>query len=126
MIQLQRLRPLLGCILLLLWSLILLNGVVYRHTHKLKNGRIISHAHPYKSTNSKLPYQPNNHTDNELLLIDALSNAVFTSLSTTILGFLVVRNVVSIVITDCYFFVNRYTSSSRFLFHLRGPPVVFC
>ncbi|SDN06944.1 hypothetical protein SAMN04488090_4917 [Siphonobacter aquaeclarae] len=53
----------------------LVNGVVFRHGHRLADGRIISHAHPFRS-NGKGPILPNSHTSLELLLLDAVSNPV--------------------------------------------------
>ncbi len=60
---------------LVLFTAMFVNGVVFRHGHRLADGRIISHAHPFKSQN-KGPIQPNSHTSLELLLLDAVSNPV--------------------------------------------------
>ncbi len=70
-------RPTIAGVLLAYFSLLTLNNVVFRHAHRLANGQIITHAHPYWPTKNKPPYQPNHHTNGQLVLLDALSHAVF-------------------------------------------------
>lgn len=74
---LHRYRPTVASGLFALFALLTLNNVVFRHAHRLANGQIITHAHPYWPTNSKCPYQPNHHTNGQLVLLDALSHAIF-------------------------------------------------
>ena len=74
---LLRNRPTIAGVLLAYFSLLTLNNVVFRHAHRLANGQIITHAHPYWPTKNKPPDQPNPHTNGQLVLLDALSHAVF-------------------------------------------------
>jgi len=57
---------------LLLWSMVLLNGIINRHYHVDGKGLIISHAHP-------IPYgnQDHAHTEEELIFWDLISNPQF-------------------------------------------------
>lgn len=55
-----------------------INAVVFLHAHRLADGRIITHAHPIWSENQN-PVQPNHHSAGELLLLDAISHAIFTA-----------------------------------------------
>ncbi len=48
-------------------GMLIANKAVFMHTHRLNDGTIIEHAHPYnKSTDSK-PYKSHHHTKAELL-----------------------------------------------------------
>jgi len=74
--------------LLMVFSLMLVNGIVFRHAHKLPSGRIIAHAHPYWPI-GKSPYQPNTHTTHELLWLDTLTHLVYESPAVLAVGFAV-------------------------------------
>lgn len=73
----MRNRPTIAGVLLAFFSLLTLNNIVFRHAHRLANGQIITHAHPYWPSKNKPPYQPNHHTNGQLVLLDAISHAVF-------------------------------------------------
>jgi len=62
--------------LLILFSMMVVNSIVFRHAHKLPSGRVIVHAHPYIPL-GKSPYQPNTHTSNELFWLDTVTNALY-------------------------------------------------
>jgi hypothetical protein len=66
--RLQTARILLG-LFLAIW----VNGVVFRHAHRLSDGRLIVHAHPYWPF-GKGPILPNTHTAQEILLLDLAAN----------------------------------------------------
>jgi hypothetical protein len=57
------------------------NAVLHRHAHRLANGRLVWHAHPYKPAKPTAPDQPepgHGHQDDyELLMLDLLSNPAF-------------------------------------------------
>ena len=52
----------------LLFCLILANGIFCIHSHKLANGQIVVHAHPYfpQEDGTSLP---NNHSTSELIIL---------------------------------------------------------
>jgi hypothetical protein len=64
-------------LLLGLWVLIMLNSVMYRHSHRLPNGKIVSHAHPYKKGTDDAPAKPHEHTDEELALLQLIDGQLF-------------------------------------------------
>ncbi len=100
----------------------LLNGVVFRHAHKLSSGKVITHAHPYKPVGDA-PYQPNGHTNNELLLLDLASN-----------GWFALAPVVAVLLLSVAFFAFQKSAFFHYLasflqriqvhISLRGPPVL--
>ena len=107
---------------MVLFTLMLLNGIVFRHAHKLSSGKVITHAHPYKPVGNS-PYQPNTHTDNELYLLDAVSNAIFSAELGTAL---VLAALVVFLVQKSSFFVYRQRFLARLVAvaSLRGPPVL--
>jgi len=78
MLSLPAYRSTIARILLVLYSLMLVNGIVFRHAHKLASGRVIVHAHPYWPVGNS-PYQPSTHTSQELLWLDTLTQLIYES-----------------------------------------------
>jgi hypothetical protein len=59
-------------------SWLFINNSINGHSHRLKSGYIIYHAHPYKKDNTgKSPFQSHNHSNRELFLLDLISNILF-------------------------------------------------
>ena len=56
--------------------LLFFNATSNKHKHILANGRVIEHAHPFKSDNSPTPFQNHKHSPFELTLLSFLSNAI--------------------------------------------------
>ncbi len=123
----QRIRKSIANGILVLFALMLLNGVVFRHAHKLSSGKIITHAHPYKPTNPNSPYQPNDHTSNELFLLDTVTNAVFVGLALTV-ALTSVKYVPFVLPTNfCfYYLLTAYRKPFFGDFSHRGPPAHQC
>lgn len=57
----------------------MVNAVVNRHAHRLSDGRLIWHAHPYKPQpkETSSPVKSHGHSDHELLLLDLLTNPIY-------------------------------------------------
>lgn len=64
------------------------NSIVFRHSHRLANGQIVTHAHPYNLFSKSCPLSANPHTTHELLLLDAVSNAAFVPTFALLIAFL--------------------------------------
>jgi hypothetical protein len=108
-------------ILIFLIIALFYNNAVNWHFHKLPNGIIVEHAHPYaKFPSSEYPYQQHQHSELEYLILDTVFHAafiialVFSGLR-LFPGKPVVRDIKPVYIIN-----NRY---SAFPF-LRGPPAV--
>lgn len=67
--------------LLLIQLFMLTNAVVFRHAHRLPDGTIVVHAHPFLpkalGSASSDPVQPNDHTRQELIWLDAIADAAY-------------------------------------------------
>lgn len=114
-------RKLLGQSILALFVLMQLNLVVFRHAHRLESGKVIVHAHPCKSSGNT-PFQPNNHTTNELYTLELLVNAAF--ISVVVANFLFVWRQIAEVKHEFVYTLCGYSVNYPYCF-LRGPPV-FC
>ena len=121
MLKGQTTRPIIARTLLVLFAALLLNGMVFRHAHRLSDGKIITHAHPYKPVGDS-PYQSNSHTTNELYILDLITNGGFVH--NPVFGFLALA-VVIFVTQQVSFFQYQQRFLTRFVacLSLRGPPL---
>jgi len=122
MFQSQRIRQTIAHSFLVIFTLMLLNGIVFRHAHRLSNGTIITHAHPYKASNQKTPFQPNDHTTKELFLLDNFSNALFVglTLATAVVGVKIRQIAIPRPVSS--YLLAFYPASFFGKSSLRGPP----
>ncbi|MCX6213599.1 hypothetical protein [Spirosoma sp.] len=109
-------RLLLGLLLLMQ-----INSVLFRHAHRLANGQIVTHAHPYNLFSKSCPLSANPHTTHELLLLDAVSNAAFVPTFALLIAFLLllVRFIIRSVPAAP---TNRIRTVCLARPTLRGPP----
>jgi hypothetical protein len=116
-----RYRSLNARFLLFLYVGMLVNGILFLHAHRLADGTIITHAHPYKPV-GKDPIQPNNHTQQELLWLDAVANALYTHAEPLcwMALFVAVCCITPAVVLPSFTVTVRHTA-----FRHRGPPVYF-
>jgi hypothetical protein len=116
---LEQYRFVIARFLFSLYIAVLVNGVVFRHAHRLADGTIICHAHPYKSSPGT-QFPNHSHNRDELIWLDAFANALYAgsdavvwvalALSALLLA---VKGVTSVASTP----VATHTA-----FRYRGPP----
>ena len=53
-------------------GMLVANKAVFMHTHRLNDGTIIEHAHPYNKSADSKPYKSHHHTKAELLFFQNL------------------------------------------------------
>lgn len=109
-----------ACFLLVLWGLICLSNVVFRHAHRMPDGRIISHVHPYAEFGSKCNFPAHQHTQSELLWLDCISNIPFDSFLPELTFFV---PVIWLAARTIYVYEEKETFRNGRLIFLRGPPV---
>jgi len=107
-----------ACLAIGIMGLLIANKALFIHTHKLEDGRIVVHAHPYnKSGDSESPYKNHSHTKLELLFYQNSEN--LTVLGTPYFSF------ITVFTTWVYPFdnstENNLTSIQAFLG--RAPPL---
>ncbi|GAB3573182.1 hypothetical protein GCM10027578_33840 [Spirosoma luteolum] len=106
--------------MLVLWGLITLNSMIFLHAHRLSNGRIVIHTHPYKLTANQGPIPTNPHTSFELFWLDMCTHAPY----------LIGPDAVTIspVVLVCtlpeavFSYTVRAAGHTAFFSPLRGPP----
>ncbi len=57
---------------------LIVNKSIYLHTHKLTDGSVISHAHPYNKSGDDKPFKSHHHTDTQLLFFQSIKILFFT------------------------------------------------
>ena len=106
--------------LLGLYLAVLTNGVVFRHAHRLADGTIICHAHPYKSSpGTQFPNHA--HSRDELIWLDAFTNAFYANPGVFVWTALVL--VVALLMTTEVAPASFFFSALHVAFRHRGPPV---
>ena len=68
-------RLLFSGIFLFLIGFIILNQGYFAHTHQLKNGTVVTHAHPYNKglDDNKSPFSSHEHSTAEYILISSIN-----------------------------------------------------
>ena len=105
-------------------SWLIINSTINGHYHKLDNGEIIYHCHPYKHNNNKnSPFEDHKHTESEYFIIAQVSNPVMLLFIFLILIGQFIPLCKKIIISEdfnlllkTYLFVNNY----------RSPPIFHC
>lgn len=120
MFYLEKYRFGLARFLLGLHIAVLVNGIVFRHSHRLSDGTIICHAHPYKSSSGN-QFPNHAHSRDELIWLDSFANALYATSDLVIWSALIAVVLLlvagGVAITPFLFVVTRVT------LRYRGPPV---
>ena len=120
MFRLKQYRFGIARLLLGLYVAVLVNGVVFRHSHRLADGTIICHAHPYKSLpGTQFPNHA--HSSDELIWLDAFANALYTN--SYFGSWLALVAVILLLKVDGGAPVPASFSVAHVAFRHRGPPV---
>lgn len=99
-------------------GLLIINNVMFLHSHQLANGNIVTHAHPYNKSNDSAPIKSHHHSKTELIFLKNLQLLfIFTFIS------FIVLNVTK---KQSYIVINRvfYTQGYKILYLGRAPPLV--
>lgn len=114
-------RRQLAGLLLVLWALICLSNVVFRHSHRMPDGRIVSHVHPYAEFGAKCNFPNHHHTQSELNWLDCVSNIPFDSFLPE-LSFSIPEIIQKTLLV--YQYIERDSEHNFLTLFLRGPPTV--
>jgi hypothetical protein len=106
--------------LLVLWGLICLSNIVFRHAHRLPDGSIISHVHPYAEFGTKCNFPAHQHTQSELLWLDCVSHIPFDSFLPELTFFI---PEIWETLSKTYVYEEKDTCRDSHAIFLRGPPV---
>ncbi len=98
-------------------GLLIANKGLFLHTHKLENGTIVTHSHPYDKNQDSEPLKKHHHTKVEFLFFENL-NVLFSSIFLIISFLSLVRKKVSFVDVE-----KIYFTLLSFPYQGRAPPV---
>ena len=100
---------------------LIINSAVNGHYHKLQNGKIIHHCHPYKhNENNNSPFEDHHHSNAEYYIIDLISNTIvllssfFIFHSITFAYKYINCLIVLLIPPKEYYFSNNYRSPPDF------------
>lgn len=106
--------------LLVLHIAVLANGIVFRHSHRLADGTIICHAHPYKSSSGN--QSPGHaHSRDELIWLDSFANALYANSDLVVWSAPVAT--LLLLMTGGLADVPFWLVATRVAAPYRGPPV---
>lgn len=103
-------------------SWLFINFAINGHYHKLSNGEIIYHCHPYKhDKNKNSPFENHHHTESECLVIAQISNPLVSLFVYLILigQFLLLCKEI-IIIENLYILLRSYLYINNY----RSPPII--
>ena len=98
----------------------IINFAINGHYHKLPNGEVIHHSHPYKhNKNNKLPFEDHHHTDSEYFILDQISKPLF------LLNILFILHLITSSFKEINLFNVLNLPSKKYCFsnNYRSPPV---
>lgn len=104
-------------LLVVLMGMFIANKVFFLHMHKLKDGTIVEHAHPFSKSDDSSPFKKHQHSEAELLFfqnLEILFPIVFLAIVLTIT---IKRK--KYVIPAFKWKTHKYTLPS----HGRAPPI---
>ena len=104
-------------LVIVIMGILIVNKAVFIHTHRLTDGTVVEHAHPFdKSTDSK-PFKSHHHTKAELLFFQNLE-IIFLFVFLTFALFIAAKK-------SKYSFNRKinYTLSCILLHKGRAPPI---
>jgi len=98
-------------------GLLIANKGLYTHTHKLENGSVITHSHPYDKNQDSEPFKKHHHTKAEFIFFENL-NVLFLSIFLIISFLSLVRKKISFIDIEKIYFTQL-----SFHYQGRAPPV---
>jgi hypothetical protein len=59
-------------------GLLIANKGLFTHSHKLENGTVVTHSHPYDKSNDTEPYKSHHHSNAQFLFYENLDLLFFS------------------------------------------------
>ena len=100
-----------------IWGMLIANKAIFLHVHKLNDGTVVNHAHPYDKSNDSKPYKFHHHLYTEILFFQNLEILFLVVFLTFALFTLVKKEKLS------FFIITRHTLSCIIFYKGRAPPI---
>lgn len=112
----RKIKQLVASLVIIAIGLLVVNNVVFLHAHKLTNGKIVVHAHPYNKGQDSAPFKKHDHSSSEFILISHLQLLFFAAL-------LLTMSIFQSEIAQGFFAPKHsYRSAFRLCIKGRAPP----
>jgi len=98
-------------------GMLIVNKSIFTHTHKLADGTIMIHSHPYDRSNDSKPYKTHQHTKTEFLFFQ--NNEILFSLLFLTIAF----NPFAQKTYFCFHISSNYASACIIIHKSRAPPI---
>ena len=98
-------------------GLLIANKAIFTHIHKLVDGTVIEHAHPFNKSDDSKPYKSHNHTKAEILFFQNVEILFLFVFLTFALLKLVKKTKYS------FYRITSYTLNCIIHYKGRAPPV---
>ena len=99
-------------------GLLIINNVMFLHSHKLDNGNFVTHAHPYDKSNDSAPIKSHHHSKTELIFLENLQ-LLFIFILISFIALDVAKKKSYVAIIRVF-----YTQDYEILHFGRAPPLV--
>ena len=98
-------------------GMLIVHKAMFMHSHRLSNGTVIAHAHPYSKTNDSKPYKSHKHTEAELLYFQNIEILfLFVIVTFALLNF-------AKKVKNSFFRITEYTLCCIIQYKGRAPPI---
>jgi len=105
-------------------SWLFINSAINGHYHKLNNGEIIYHCHPYKhDKNKNSPFEDHHHTESECLIIAQISNPLVSLFVFLISIGQFIPLCKEIILSEDF---NLLLKTYLYINNYRSPPIFHC
>lgn len=75
--KIKVLHKIVAYLLIAAFTMFVVNQTFFLHTHKLPDGTIITHAHPYNKTTEHTPYKTHHHTSVDFMMLHHINLLFF-------------------------------------------------
>ncbi len=99
-------------------GLLIVNRGLFLHSHKLENGSVVIHSHPYNKSQDSEPFKKHHHTKAEFIFFEKL-NVLFFLIILILTYLLLIRGKIFFVYVE-----KIYSSLISFSYQGRAPPIL--
>ena len=114
----NRAKKLITLFMIGLIGMLIVNKIVFTHIHKLNDGTIVEHAHPYNKSDDSAPFKTHHHSNAEFLFFQNLNILFLIAFITLCMTFSVKRK------RNSFHLILEYTLSYIHLQKERAPPYI--
>ena len=112
----HQIKKIFAYLIMVLMGLLIINKVIFLHSHILNDGTIITHAHPYQTADDSKPFKSHLHTKAAFFFFSNIQ-LLFSSASVALLTF-ILHNQLTLTVSGVINYACYYSS----ILKNRAPP----